>query len=221
MTLTHGMAEVEAGLRLDHASAGAGERSAVLLHGFPQTWYEWRHALPPLVDAGFRAAAPDYRRRALGPVSRPHGMSEGNVRDRLARLRRERPWFAAIAALALAAVVGVVLVVDPLGNIVSALPLPDLPELPGLPGWADWLKLGVVIVLILVGAVGALARTGRDETHKMRAATPRAAGAFVRRGREPPRPRGSGRPSPVAARRQPHATLPQSRLSAASRRVRP
>lgn len=33
----------------------------VLLHGFPQGWYLWRHTIQPLVDAGFRVAAPDQR----------------------------------------------------------------------------------------------------------------------------------------------------------------
>jgi pimeloyl-ACP methyl ester carboxylesterase len=46
------MAEVEPGLRFHYASAAAGERTVVLLHGLPQTWYEWRHVLSPVVDAG-------------------------------------------------------------------------------------------------------------------------------------------------------------------------
>jgi pimeloyl-ACP methyl ester carboxylesterase len=33
----------------------------VLLHGFPETWYSWRHQLAALADAGFRAVAPDQR----------------------------------------------------------------------------------------------------------------------------------------------------------------
>ena len=33
----------------------------VLLHGFPQFWYEWRHQIPALVEAGFRVVAPDMR----------------------------------------------------------------------------------------------------------------------------------------------------------------
>jgi len=43
----------------------------VLLHGFPQTWWEWRHVIPPLVDAGFRVIAPDYR--GAGHSWRPAG----------------------------------------------------------------------------------------------------------------------------------------------------
>ncbi|HEY4117944.1 MAG TPA: alpha/beta fold hydrolase [Byssovorax sp.] len=33
----------------------------VLLHGFPECSYTWRHVLPRLVDAGFSVAAPDLR----------------------------------------------------------------------------------------------------------------------------------------------------------------
>src|SRR5205807_2242388 len=34
---------------------------AVLLHGFPEFWYSWRHQLPALAAAGFRVIAPDMR----------------------------------------------------------------------------------------------------------------------------------------------------------------
>ena len=33
----------------------------LLLHGFPQFWYEWRHQIPALVEAGFRVVAPNMR----------------------------------------------------------------------------------------------------------------------------------------------------------------
>jgi len=33
----------------------------VLLHGFPEFWYAWRHQLDPLADAGLRVVAPDLR----------------------------------------------------------------------------------------------------------------------------------------------------------------
>jgi pimeloyl-ACP methyl ester carboxylesterase len=58
---THGMADIEPGLRLHYVTAGEGPRVVVLLHGFPQTWWEWHHVIPLLVDAGFRVIAPDYR----------------------------------------------------------------------------------------------------------------------------------------------------------------
>lgn len=33
----------------------------VLLHGFPEFWYSWRHQIPSLAEAGFRVVAPDMR----------------------------------------------------------------------------------------------------------------------------------------------------------------
>ncbi|MCC6624631.1 MAG: alpha/beta hydrolase [Deltaproteobacteria bacterium] len=33
----------------------------VLLHGFPETWWSWRHQFGPLVEAGHRVIAPDLR----------------------------------------------------------------------------------------------------------------------------------------------------------------
>ena len=70
-TFTHGMADTEPGLRLHYVTAGEGARTIVLLHGFPQTWWEWRHVIPGLVDAGFRVIAPDYR--GAGNSWRPLG----------------------------------------------------------------------------------------------------------------------------------------------------
>lgn len=41
----------------------------LLLHGFPESWYSWRHQLPVLADAGYRAVAIDIR--GYGRSSRP------------------------------------------------------------------------------------------------------------------------------------------------------
>jgi pimeloyl-ACP methyl ester carboxylesterase len=42
--------------------AELGEGPAVLLcHGFPESWYSWRHQLAALASAGFHAIAPDMR----------------------------------------------------------------------------------------------------------------------------------------------------------------
>jgi pimeloyl-ACP methyl ester carboxylesterase len=60
-SLRHGTAEIEPGIRIHYVTAGEGKRVAVLLHGFPQTWWAWRHVIPKLAAAGFRVVAPDYR----------------------------------------------------------------------------------------------------------------------------------------------------------------
>jgi pimeloyl-ACP methyl ester carboxylesterase len=67
--LRHGMATIEPGLRLHYVAAGSSGRTVVLLHGFPQTWHEWRHLIQPLVEAGYQVVAPDYR--GAGHSSRP------------------------------------------------------------------------------------------------------------------------------------------------------
>lgn len=48
------------GVRLNVAAQGAGPL-VLLLHGFPETSYAWRHQLAGLSSAGFRAVAPDLR----------------------------------------------------------------------------------------------------------------------------------------------------------------
>lgn len=48
------------GVRLHIAEQGEGPL-VVLLHGFPECWYSWRHQFQPLADAGYRVVAPDQR----------------------------------------------------------------------------------------------------------------------------------------------------------------
>lgn len=48
------------GARFHVAVAGEGPL-VLLLHGFPQFWWAWRHQLPALAAAGYRAAAMDLR----------------------------------------------------------------------------------------------------------------------------------------------------------------
>jgi len=48
------------GIRLRVALAGKGPL-VVLVHGWPESWYSWRHQIPALAAAGYRVAAPDVR----------------------------------------------------------------------------------------------------------------------------------------------------------------
>lgn len=48
------------GIQMHVAEQGAGPL-VVLCHGWPELWYSWRHQLPALAQAGFRAVAPDMR----------------------------------------------------------------------------------------------------------------------------------------------------------------
>jgi pimeloyl-ACP methyl ester carboxylesterase len=48
------------GVRLHYVETGEGPL-VVLLHGFPEFWWTWRHQIPALVAAGFRVVAVDMR----------------------------------------------------------------------------------------------------------------------------------------------------------------
>ena len=54
---------------LHYVTAGKGP-AVVLLHGWPQTWWEWRHVIPALAEK-YTVIAPDMR--GLGDSSRPLG----------------------------------------------------------------------------------------------------------------------------------------------------
>jgi len=53
----------------------------VLLHGFPEFWWSWRHQIPALAAAGWRAVAPDLR--GYHRSAKPRGVGAYRL-DRLA-----------------------------------------------------------------------------------------------------------------------------------------
>lgn len=58
----------------------AGDRQLVLLlHGFPESWYSWRHQLLALSDAGYRAVA--ISGRGYGRSSRPYAAAEYRITE--------------------------------------------------------------------------------------------------------------------------------------------
>jgi pimeloyl-ACP methyl ester carboxylesterase len=75
--VTHRMIETN-GIRLHVAEQGAGPL-VILCHGFPECWYSWRHQLPALANAGFRAAAPDLR--GYGQSDRPDAVEKYTILD--------------------------------------------------------------------------------------------------------------------------------------------
>lgn len=57
------------GITLRAAVAGEGPL-VILVHGWPELWYSWRHQIKPLAEAGFRVVAPDVR--GYGGSDKPH-----------------------------------------------------------------------------------------------------------------------------------------------------
>jgi len=61
--------------RIHLVEQGAGP----LVHGFPESWYSWRHQLPALAAAGYRAVAIDVR--GYGRSSKPGGVASYRMLD--------------------------------------------------------------------------------------------------------------------------------------------
>jgi pimeloyl-ACP methyl ester carboxylesterase len=70
--ITHRFIETN-GIRMHLAECGAGPL-VVLCHGFPESWYSWRHQLHALAEAGFHAVAPDMR--GYGQTDRPEAIDQ-------------------------------------------------------------------------------------------------------------------------------------------------
>ena len=68
----------------------------VLVHGFPESWYSWRHQMGPIVAAGFTACAIDVR--GYGGSDKPHEVEayslehlSGDVAGLIAALSPDKP----------------------------------------------------------------------------------------------------------------------------------
>jgi epoxide hydrolase A/B len=70
--LTHRTIETN-GIRMRVAEQGEGP-VVLLCHGFPESWYSWRHQLPALAAAGYHAVAPDMR--GYGGTDRPEPIDQ-------------------------------------------------------------------------------------------------------------------------------------------------
>jgi pimeloyl-ACP methyl ester carboxylesterase len=58
-----------ADIRLRAAIEGSGPL-VVMVHGFPESWFSWRHQMTPIAEAGFTACAIDVR--GYGGSDKPH-----------------------------------------------------------------------------------------------------------------------------------------------------
>lgn len=66
------------GVRLRVVVEGHGPL-VILLHGWPQLWYLWRHQIDPIVAAGYRVAVPDMR--GFGASDAPPAVEDYGIRQ--------------------------------------------------------------------------------------------------------------------------------------------
>ncbi len=78
LEVTHGTAD-SAGVKIHYASYGpANGPLIVMVHGFPDYWYTWRHQMQALGDAGYRCVAMDLRGYNLS--DKPVGLENYDMR---------------------------------------------------------------------------------------------------------------------------------------------
>ncbi|MTJ15355.1 alpha/beta hydrolase, partial [Anabaena sp. UHCC 0187] len=63
-------------IQMHIAEQGQG-KLVILCHGFPESWYSWRHQLSALAEAGFHVVAPD--QRGYGQTDRPAAIEDYNI----------------------------------------------------------------------------------------------------------------------------------------------
>ncbi|QDE95849.1 alpha/beta fold hydrolase [Myxococcus xanthus] len=66
------------GINLHIAEAGSGPL-VLLLHGWPESWYSWRHQLPALAAAGYHVVAPDVR--GYGQSDKPEAIEAYSMKQ--------------------------------------------------------------------------------------------------------------------------------------------
>ena len=82
-------------VRLRVALAGEGPL-VVLVHGFPEGWYSWRHQISVLAAAGYRVAAPDVR--GYGGSDKPHAIEAYAIKELAADIADRQARFHASCA---------------------------------------------------------------------------------------------------------------------------
>ena len=48
------------GIKMHYVEQGSGPL-VIMCHGWPESWYSWRHQIPALANEGFRVVVPDQR----------------------------------------------------------------------------------------------------------------------------------------------------------------
>jgi pimeloyl-ACP methyl ester carboxylesterase len=65
------------GIRMRIAEAGEAGPLVLLVHGWPESWYSWRHQLTALANAGYRVVAPDMR--GYGETDAPAAVEDYDI----------------------------------------------------------------------------------------------------------------------------------------------
>ncbi len=65
------------GISFELDQCGAGDKFALLLHGFPESKFSWRFQMPLLAHLGYRVWAPNLR--GYGKTSRPKAVSDYHI----------------------------------------------------------------------------------------------------------------------------------------------
>ena len=64
------------GITMRIAEMGSGPL-VILVHGWPESWYSWRHQLPALAAAGYHVVAPDMR--GYGKTGKPSAVEDYDI----------------------------------------------------------------------------------------------------------------------------------------------
>jgi pimeloyl-ACP methyl ester carboxylesterase len=64
------------GIKMRIAEMGKGPL-VIFVHGWPESWYSWRHQLPAIAAAGYRAVAPDMR--GYGKTDKPKAVEDYDI----------------------------------------------------------------------------------------------------------------------------------------------
>jgi pimeloyl-ACP methyl ester carboxylesterase len=75
MPITHRFVDTN-GIRMHLAEAGSGPL-VLFCHGWPESWYSWRHQLEAVAAAGFHAVAPDMR--GYGQTDKPEAIDQYTI----------------------------------------------------------------------------------------------------------------------------------------------
>ncbi|XP_039115089.1 epoxide hydrolase A-like [Dioscorea cayenensis subsp. rotundata] len=74
--ISHRTVEIN-GIAMHIVEKGMGGLVVLMLHGFPELWYSWRHQIIALADKGYHAVAPDLR--GYGDTDSPSDISSYSI----------------------------------------------------------------------------------------------------------------------------------------------